>query len=130
MIGRLIANIRPFLEVRIAHDHLTLRRRDGVRTVPVRAPFSCSHSLVSDIDILEHAMLLGLKQLDLGPLRSFPVVTVAIEGNRLHWLERMVITDAFKNAGASEVSFDPSIIDCQEKRAERDAFVQAAMAKR
>ena len=132
MIGKVFASLHAAVSVRIGHDRLTVHRADKRQTAYAIAPFSCDHSLVSDVDILEHAMSRALKELGLGGLLSFSTVTVSIatEGNPLHGQGGKVITDAFKNAGAREVLFDSSVVDCDDRRAEREAYVAAHTEKR
>ena len=118
------------LEAVIAPDIVTVTSPKHRRTVSHEAPFSCSHMLVSDIDVLEHAIAQAFKKLELSALWTFPRVTVSIRERDVHGLEKKFIRDAIMNAGAQEVSIVSSSAECKEGQSNRDAYVRAAMQAR
>ena len=118
------------LEATIAPNLVSVTSPRLQRTVSHEAPFSCSHMLVSDIDILEHAFAQAFKKLELSAWWSFPRVTVSIRGRDLHGLERKFICDAIMNAGATQVMIVASSAECQEGKSAQQAYVRAAMRPR
>ena len=118
------------LEAIIAPDRVIVTSLKTQRTVSHDAPFSCSHMLVSDIDLLEHAVGQAFKKLGLSAFWTFPRVTVAIRERDIHHLEKKFIRDAIMNAGATEVLMAPSASECKEGRSVRDAYVNSAMRTR
>ena len=102
--------------------------KDG-RSASVDAPFSCSHLLVSDIDILEEALKDALRQVSRSRFFAFPRVTVSVLGRDSHVIERRAIRDATINAGASDVQFN-EIRDCAEDQSAREAYVRERLAAR
>lgn len=121
--------LRPNLEVVLRANHISVRNLDSGRCASAEAPFSCSHLLVDDVDILEHAMHQLLRELA-SSWWLFPRVTVSTAGRAIHSLERRIIRDALQNAGASQVVLDPTILSCDEERSSQRAYIEKAMRKR
>ena len=122
--------LAPLLHVTITPNSVTVRNQRSGRSASSQAPFSCSHLLADDIDILEHAALGAMKQVLSGFLPSFPRVEVSTGGRPLHRIERRVIRDALANAGASQVLFEPSVVDVNEQSEARAAYIAAAQRQR
>ena len=129
MLRKIRASLVSNLEVTIQPNHIAVRNLDSGEFAAMNAPFSCGHLIASDIDILEHAANQLLKRTTAG-LWSFPRAKVSIPGRIVHNVERKVISDALTNAGASQVSFDPTIQSCDEQDAAQTAYVARAMQKR
>ena len=129
MLRALQNKVWPQLSVTIRPDHLLVTEGSSLQSLGLSAPFSCSHMLVSDIDILEHAASKLFKQLLSKSAWCFPQVTILTD-SRLHWLERKVIRDAMMNAGAQRVEFSDSILVCEEAAAARRAYIRQETAKR
>ena len=125
MFRRLI----PILEVVLQPNRISVRNLRSGKIATAEAPFSCSHVLASDVDILEHAALQLFRQTS-GSWWFFPRVKVSIPGQSIHSIERKVIRDAMLNAGANDVSFDSNVRSCDEQTPTQQAYVQAAMRKR
>ncbi len=125
MFQRLI----PTLEVVLQPDRISVRNLASGKIATAEAPFSCSHVLASDVDILEHAALLLFRQ-TAGSSWVFPRVKVSIPGRSIHAIERKVIRDAMLNAGAKDVSFESNVRSCDERTPAQQAYVEAAMRKR
>ncbi|WP_300973903.1 hypothetical protein [Sphingomonas sp. LHG3406-1] len=123
--------LSPKLEVVITPNRIAVRNVGSGATATADAPFSCSHLLADDIDILEHAAQGAMKQVVGGGfLPSYPIVEVSTGGRPLHQVERKVIRDALANAGASKVHFAPSVTDVDEQADARAAYIAAAKRRR
>jgi hypothetical protein len=122
--------IFPNLEVVIQPNRLSVRNLDSGRSASADAPFSCSHLLVDDVDILEHACHELLRQAVGTSWFSFPRVRVSIPGRSVHNAERKIIRDALQNAGAGQVILDPTVPVCGEQAAAQSAYVEKVKRKR
>jgi predicted GNAT family N-acyltransferase len=122
--------IFPDLEVIIQPNHVSVRNLDSGHFASAEAPFSCSHLLVDDVDILEHACHQLLKEAVSATWFSFPRVKVSTAGRPIHNIERKIIRDALQNAGARQVVIDPSIQVLDEQPAIRSAYIEKAKRKR
>ena len=121
--------LAPNLEVVIEPNHLSVRNLRSGQSASVDAPFSCSHLLVDDVDILEHACEQAMKRVARG-FWLFPRVTVSTAGRPIHNIEVKIIRDAFTNVGASRVVFEQSVERLDEQGEARSAYVEAAKRKR
>ena len=121
--------IAPNLEVVIEPNRLSVRNLNSGQFASVDAPFSCSHLLVDDVDILEHACGRAMKRVARG-FWLFPRITVSTAGRAIHNIEVKIIRDAFTNAGASRVVLDQSVRRLDEQRQPRSAYLEAAKLKR
>ena len=120
----------PNLEASIQTDRISIRNLAYEQDASADAPFSCSHQLIDDVDIFEHACHQLLKQVLSTSWWSFPRVRVSTPGRPLHTIEMRVIRELLQNAGAHEVTFDPSISACDEQRSAQRAYVEKASRKR
>lgn len=130
MLRQIRAWIVPSLEVSIQPNRVSGRRVDSGKSTMIEAPFSCSHLLAQDIDILEHACQQLFRQALSRSWFSFPRVEVSIPGRLIHSLERRVIENALSNAGASRVTFNPAVRICDEQSAAQAAYVAMANRRR
>lgn len=119
----------PQLEVTIQANRVSVRNMDSGTTGSADAPFSCSHQLISDVDIFEHACSKLLKHASGSPWWSFPRLAVVVPGRELHSIERKVIEDLLKNAGAQQVTFVESNRACEEQLPSQLAYVGSAKRK-
>jgi hypothetical protein len=120
----------PNLEAIIQTNRISIRNLGSGQTAIAEAPFSCGHLLVDDMDILEHACLQVLKQVVGGSWWSFPRMSVSILGRAIHHIERKMIQDALKNAGAQQVTLSAAVQFCDEQRSVRKAYVKKANRRR
>lgn len=116
------------LSATISPNAVVARNVKTGQSASVSAPFSCSHQLVSDIDILEEA-LKDVMARTAAAWWAFPRLTVSVSSRELHAIERKAIRDAAINAGASSVMFD-TVRDCAEDELARSAYVRAKIASR
>jgi hypothetical protein len=121
--------LRPRLQVVIRPNQVSVTNVTSGKTESATAPFSCSHLLVDDTDILERACWLVLRAVT-GTFWSFPVVTVSTAGRAIHGVEVKVIKDAISNAGASRVWIDDSVELLNEQSSDRLAYVEQANRRR
>ena len=131
MLRRIRVAIAPTLEIVIQPNHVSARNLDSGVFGAAKAPFSCSHLLCDDIDILEHACnQLFRKVTGRSSVWSFPRVKVSVPSRAIHVVERKVIEDALLNAGASQVFLEPSVQILNEDGEARTAYVEKAMRTR
>jgi hypothetical protein len=120
----------PSLEVVIQTNRISVRNTKSGETDSADAPFSCSHQLIQDVDIFEHACNQLFKQAAGTSWWSFLLTTVSVPGRALHSIEQKVIGDLLKNAGARQVFFAESVSACEEQLASQLAYVERAKRKR
>jgi actin-like ATPase involved in cell morphogenesis len=129
MSARFLAKLlQTEMTVTITPNTVSARSPKYGRSTSVVAPFSCSHQLVADFDILENALKDALKEVSGSPW-TFPRLTILIPGRHTHVIERHAIRDAATNAGAFEVLFE-NVRECAEDEAARAAYVSQKLVSR
>ncbi|GAA4004628.1 hypothetical protein [Sphingomonas humi] len=116
--------LSPALAITITPNRVAVRNIGDGRSASADAPFSCSHLLADDVDILEHAALHAIKAvIGGGILPKFPKVIISTAGQPLHRIERKTIAEALLNAGASTVEFATDVGELKEQAAARAAYI-------
>ena len=124
MIATLKKWFSPEIQAVVTKNNIVVRRTGAAESSSVSAPFSCSHMVVSDVDIFEHALVAALRRLDVSGW-AFSTITVSTPNHTLHHLERVFIAQYVENAGASKVQFAEGEGICEEGRDARDSYVSA-----
>ena len=120
----------PDLEVVIQPNRISVRNMDSGKTGSADAPFSCNHQLIQNVDIFEHTCSQLFKRAAGKWWWTFPRMTVSVPGRPLHCIERKVIGDLLKNAGAQQITFAESNLACEDQLASQLAYVESAKRKR
>jgi hypothetical protein len=121
--------LTPRLEAVIRPNSVSMRNLETGQVASADAPFSCSHLLVDDPDIFEHALRMTLKKVVRGGF-SFPRVTVSTAGRPVHRIEQKLICDGLLNAGASRAILAETVTSFDEQTAARSAYIERAKQKR
>jgi hypothetical protein len=120
----------PDLEVTVQPNHISVRNLDSGHVASAEAPFSCSHLLIDDVDIFEHACLQLLREAAPSRWFVFPRLKVSTAGRPIHNAEMRIIRGALQNTGARKVVLDASIQILDEQTASRNAYAEKAKRKR
>ena len=119
----------PNLEISIQANRVSVRNMDTGASGSADAPFSCSHQLISNVDIFEHACRDVFNHASGTSWWSLPRMTVRVPGRELHAIERKVIDDLLTNAGAQRVTFAEDSLACEEQLASQIAYSESAKRK-
>ncbi|WP_265530082.1 hypothetical protein [Sphingomicrobium marinum] len=131
MIVKFLERLSTPFELTISSNKVHVLNPKNGTTASEEGPFSCSHSLVSDVDILEEMVRMALKRANGSPWFLFRPAKLKLDVTRpLHHWERHLLGTAVENAGASSVIFDPHLTLCDENDAKADAWVVAYRKRR